>query len=413
MTKRLLPVVAVVIVGSVGVFGQTAGPGYPTADPMANISVELTRVRAAVTTLSKSMIDFVDKFEKVGGVTINEKQQKLIVAMEVLQRAEARLAGLQAAQVLQVEKLNETRSKLAQNEVDSRPRNIDRSFAMEGTTELVELRENKIALSDDSQTIYVGLDGAAAVRRVDVASHTATTQFRLGSDQFSGIPFTVGALAVMPGDPNAVAVARLNTTSTPGAGVAVYDNGVQRPNIATNPSDNATYLAFGATAATLYGSQQFGGGVKKMSVDAGGVTSVGVTSFTFAKDTVRERAPYNERGQVHNPTTDMSQNLRERGLWSVRGGRGRRSGILPVNAQTHSDPVILRAYDVNTFAPVGEVSIGGVFGTNESRLGHKWTCVPDEWRPALSNPDRAHSLARTDTGPDAHAFADTITFAYT
>jgi hypothetical protein len=145
MTKRLLLVVTVVIVGGIGVFGQTAGPAYPPADPMVNISVELTRVRAAVASLSKSMIDFVDKFEKVGGITFTEKQQKLILGMELLQKSEARLATLQQAQIVLVEKLNENRAKLAQNEVDSRPRNIDRGFAMEGTTELVELKENKVA----------------------------------------------------------------------------------------------------------------------------------------------------------------------------------------------------------------------------------------------------------------------------
>jgi hypothetical protein len=143
MAKYIFRLAAFFAFGSVAIVGQT--PADSPSDPMANIAVELTRVRAAVTSLSKSMIDFVDKFEKVGGITINEKQQKLVMAMEVLQRAEARLAGLQQAQVLQVEKLNETRAKLAQNEIDSRPRNIDRSFAMEGTTELVELRENKIA----------------------------------------------------------------------------------------------------------------------------------------------------------------------------------------------------------------------------------------------------------------------------
>lgn len=143
MAKYIFRLAAFFALGSVAIVGQTPADSPP--DPMANIAVELTRVRAAVASLSKSMIDFVDKFEKVGGITINEKQQKLVMAMEVLQRVEARLAGLQQAQVLQVEKLNETRAKLAQNEIDSRPRNIDRSFAMEGTTELVELRENKIA----------------------------------------------------------------------------------------------------------------------------------------------------------------------------------------------------------------------------------------------------------------------------
>jgi hypothetical protein len=131
---------------AVGLLVSASIPASAQAvDPMVNIAVEVTRMRSAVTALSKSMIDFVDKFEKVGGLTINEKHQKLIVAMEVLQRAEARLASLLQTQVHQTEQLNEARTKLSKNEMDSRPRNIERSLTFEGTTELPELRENKIA----------------------------------------------------------------------------------------------------------------------------------------------------------------------------------------------------------------------------------------------------------------------------
>src|SRR4030095_6324987 len=159
-----------------------------------------------------------------------------------------------------------------------------------------------------------------------------------------------GDLAVMPGDPNAVAVVKLNTSSTPGAGVAVYDNGVQRPNVATNPADNATTLAFGATAATLYGSQQFGGGLKKMTVDAGGVTSAGVTSFTFSgKIQFAGGRLYSDRGQVYDPTTDALAgtfaNVGSNSPFVVDAAVGRAFFI--VNAQSHGNaPVTLRAYDI-------------------------------------------------------------------
>lgn len=121
----------------------TGTPVYAAGDPLTNISVEMTRVSANVSALTRTLKTFVDKFEKVGGITFNEKQQKLILGMELLQRAEARLAVLQRSQIELVEKLNETRAKLAQNEIDARPRNIDRSFAMAGTTELQELRDNR------------------------------------------------------------------------------------------------------------------------------------------------------------------------------------------------------------------------------------------------------------------------------
>ncbi len=246
---------------------------------------------------------------------------------------------------------------------------IDPATGTLGASVFVGSEPNNIAISDDGQALYVGLDGAASIRRVDVTTHTAGTQFRLGFDQFSGIPFMPGDLAVVPGDPNAVAVAKLNTSSTPGAGIAVYDNGVARPNVATNPADNATYLAFGATAATLYGSQQFGGGLKKMSVDAGGVTSAGVTSFTFAgKIQFDGGRLYSERGQVYNPTTDALAGTFTNvgsGPFVVDAAVGRAYFI--VNAQSHgNDPVTLRAYDINTFAPIGEIAIGGVIGTPTS-----------------------------------------------
>jgi hypothetical protein len=145
MTKVFLLAVLSLILSLSDSIGQspTATPGYVAGDPIANISAEMTKVSANVTALTKTLRSFVDKFEKVGGITFNEKQQKLILGMELLQRAESRLAVLQKSQIELVEKLNETRAKLAQNEIDARPRNIDRSLAMEGTTELQELRDNK------------------------------------------------------------------------------------------------------------------------------------------------------------------------------------------------------------------------------------------------------------------------------
>lgn len=45
----------------------------------------------------------------------------------------------------------------------------------------------RMALSDDAQFIYVGLDGAASIRRFDVATQTAGPQFALGSDNSAGL----------------------------------------------------------------------------------------------------------------------------------------------------------------------------------------------------------------------------------
>ncbi len=103
---------------------------------------------------------------------------------------------------------------------------IDPATGTLGASVFVGSEPNKIAVSDDGQTLYVGLDGAGSVRRVDVDTHTAGALFRLGSEPFAGTHYLAGDLAVVPGAPNAVAVARTRpSTSPPGGGVVVFDDG--------------------------------------------------------------------------------------------------------------------------------------------------------------------------------------------
>lgn len=246
---------------------------------------------------------------------------------------------------------------------------IDPVTGEPGTAAFVGSEPNKLAISDDGQVIYVGLDGAAAIRRVEVASHTATTQFSVGSEPGNGTPFRAGDLAVVPGNPNAVAVARVQPgLSPPGKGVAVFDNGVQRPNIAPAFS-GPSYIAFGSNASTLFGSVLFSGSLQKMTVDNSGVTSVGSGPANFTGELQFENGfLYNERGQVYNPASDSVVGAFANagfGPFVVDATVGRAYYI--TNAQTHgSDPIVLRAYDLNTFAQLGEISIGGVFGTPTS-----------------------------------------------
>ena len=87
-----------------------------------------------------------------------------------------------------------------------------------------------LAMSNDGNSLYVSLEGAFAVRRFDTQTETPGLQFSVGQDSFFG-RHRVNDVAVAPGSPNLVAIARQYPgTSPPEAGVAVFDNGVQRPN---------------------------------------------------------------------------------------------------------------------------------------------------------------------------------------
>src|SRR5258705_8673073 len=76
-----------------------------------------------------------------------------------------------------------------------------------GVPVFVGSEPNKLAMSDDGHSLYVFLDGAYAVRRFDTVTLTPGQQFTVGQDSFFGV-YRAGDLAVAPGNPNLVAVAR-------------------------------------------------------------------------------------------------------------------------------------------------------------------------------------------------------------
>ena len=141
MIRTSLLAAAILAVAS-GV-GHAQGTAYSASDPMAQIATQLTAISRSVQTLSERMKVFVDKFEKVGGLTMTEKQQRLVLGMELLMRTEQRVATLQKFQIDLTDKQNEVRSRLTQIENDLRPRNIENSVNLAGTTEAQELREMK------------------------------------------------------------------------------------------------------------------------------------------------------------------------------------------------------------------------------------------------------------------------------
>ena len=107
---------------------------------------------------------------------------------------------------------------------------------------------NKLAISDNGQLIYVGLDGARAIRRFDVPTRTPGLQFPVDSQ---GQNVAVD-LAVAPGQPQTVAAARGNNPNASDGGVAIYDDGVQRPN-ATGVSNPTNFINYSASPLILYG----------------------------------------------------------------------------------------------------------------------------------------------------------------
>jgi hypothetical protein len=128
-------------------------------DPVVNISNDLAKISKSVQTLNKRLKDFFDKFSSNQGLQLTEKQQKLLLAFEILNRAEQRLAILQKLRIDLVEKQTSVKTLLAKVEDDLREEKINRSIAFEGTTNAELSRENRRRFLNSEQNSLRSLLG--------------------------------------------------------------------------------------------------------------------------------------------------------------------------------------------------------------------------------------------------------------
>ena len=129
-----------------------------------------------------------------------------------------------------------------------------------------------LVISQDGSLAWIGLDGAGRVQAVNISALTLGTDFNLGFSDFGTL--IAGAITVMPGAPQTVAVSLINTQVEPSFyATSIFDNGVARPNSVTSFSGPVT-IAFGAEPTVLYGfdNEDTGFDFFRMSVDGTGVS---------------------------------------------------------------------------------------------------------------------------------------------
>ena len=225
------------------------------------------------------------------------------------------------------------------------------------STVFVGSEPGKMALADNGRKIYVALDGASAVRSFDTAAQTAGAQFSIGRDSFFGI-YQVNDLAAAPDNPNVVAVVRYYYgASPPEAGVAVFDNGVQRPQTGPGHIEGSDFIAFPETGSTLYGGGYYGG-LRTMAINANGVSVLNTTTFSVgARIKYDGGTIFTSSGQVIDAASKTLL-----GVFSGANSNafvsdksiGRAFYLVRDNG---SNALTLRVYDINTFTPVGSLAI--------------------------------------------------------
>jgi hypothetical protein len=130
-----------------------------------------------------------------------------------------------------------------------------------------------LAISDDSQFLYVGMDGTSSVQRFILPGLTPDISYSLGSNSGLGYPYFALDIEVAPGAPHTSAVTT-GTDTDPNAtgGITIYDDATPRPTSAPGwgPTQNLYEgLQWGANATELYA--EGGGSFYSLTVSPSGV----------------------------------------------------------------------------------------------------------------------------------------------
>jgi hypothetical protein len=206
----------------------------------------------------------------------------------------------------------------------------------------------QLALSDDGRFLYVGLNGANAVRRIELPAMSASLQWSLSPGQVAG------DLHVAPGMPGTVAVSRhVPSVSPPLAGVTIYDEGIPRPTSSAGHT-GGNRIEFLDSPSFLYGFND---------------AHTGFEFFTIAVDASGARHLSQTRGLIEGFDADIVGVAGR--IYGTDGSivdeeRHVRIGVFPQSGALAVDPALGRAYilngsqigvyDLNTFGPLGSLS---------------------------------------------------------
>lgn len=152
MKLKLIFCYLFLIANSTTLLAQVNSQNYPpaaqeinnssiTTEKVIQISDNLTKVTKSIDNLNIGLTTFFSSFSTNQGIKLTEKQQKLLLGFEMLNRAEQRIANLQKLKLDLLEKQSEIRLNLAKITDDLLPESIDRYVSTRGTTNAEQLRD--------------------------------------------------------------------------------------------------------------------------------------------------------------------------------------------------------------------------------------------------------------------------------
>ena len=262
---------------------------------------------------------------------------------------------------------------------------VDPATGALGTPIYVGSEPDKLAISSDGSTLWVGLDGASAIREANLLNGTAGFQFSLGNNAgVNVIPPVVHAIAVLPGTTNSI-VASVPENSPPGYDlVTIYDSGVARAGTFQMEADlnlPALFVNPNPAVSEIYATSG-GSGYQVLKYGSGGLTRIaGNTGSTAPNGTtvqVDDGNAYLDSGLVLNAETGaLEGTFYSTGTTVATGPMASDSTLgknfILINTPNTAPGQSIQAFSESTLQPipsgaipVGAASTGSKYGDGSS-----------------------------------------------
>jgi len=228
---------------------------------------------------------------------------------------------------------------------------------------------NVLALSNDGQFLYAGINGAGRAQRYSLPSFNPDLDYSLGNPNRFG-PATAIDLQVAPNSSHTVAYA--TGALTPfffTDGVVVFDDATPRTNRAFTQPSSLQWQ----DASTLLGSDGFSSGLLVMGVDINGVTALHDFFSSFAFSTRIRFSPatgfvYGNDGRVVDPATGIVLGSYAVGTPSTTNLMIPDSGLgkaffLTQTQNAGNTTVTLQSFDLVNFTLLNSMTIPNLTGT--------------------------------------------------
>jgi hypothetical protein len=231
-----------------------------------------------------------------------------------------------------------------------------------------------LAVSDDGQFLYAGIDGASTVQRFKLPNMLTDISYPLGGDSFLG-PYHALDLQVAPGAPHTTAVTLGIANGSPRAegGLVIFDDSTPRPTIAPGwLSSGNLYdsLQWGSDATTLYAAndETTSRDFYVLAVNPDGVMLENDYLDTFARGFERihfdsgSKLIYSDEGSAIDPSTGKAI-----GEYAVGNGvvvpDSTLNTLFFVSLSSNIGTTTIQAFDLTKFNLIGSLTFPTVTAT--------------------------------------------------